>query len=569
MVMRWRITNRGMVAMRLILGLSAIALLLVGCSGNVYRTVKLDPDGTGPGTSIVTDARQRLISNIQIGGASRPGQVDPVRIICVEPSPDVAVAVASALGVGISASQYGSGSLSSANAEGLAQIAERTTAIQAVLRQGYQACIDYMNGAINGTTYSLRQSRLDDLLVTLVLAEDAAGAFGRRGASINTNSAASAEAAASILPQVGKGLDEATNDLSKKQTTLDEKEAALKAADEKQKANQDDASKQEFADAQRERDEAKAARDAALRSVTGLTEAASKATAGATALGQGGITAEPDPEIARAIGDMQEAFVNKDVEQAYISTCLIELGQWKQRDPEDDELRRQALEKVGQSGFADAQLNDYYLATQLGQRTWLTDHCKDNFDTFLRRAQENRYNLNVMKLQIEAQKVKLDQLNAKPASLAIGESTNARLERNAALAAHATVTEALKTLNATEVPKPAGNASVDRIELLQDLERRKAAAAQAGVQGEAQFQGLPLENEVVEVENKRNALAGDLRQHGSEAEQALWEDDFDVVQRRASNLANEYRAYSQGAASLNADIVRILKEIQQAANPSA
>ncbi len=100
-----------------------------------------------------------------------------------------------------------------------------------------------MNGAINGTTYSLRQSRLDDLLVTLVLAEDAAGAFGRKGAAISTTASASAEAAASMMPQIGKGLDEAHNDLAKKQQELDEKEAALKEADRKLKEEATDANR--------------------------------------------------------------------------------------------------------------------------------------------------------------------------------------------------------------------------------------------------------------------------------------------------------------------------------------
>jgi hypothetical protein len=556
--------------MRLVLGLSAIALLLAGCSGNFYRTFKLDAETGGPGTSIASDARSRFVTNVQVGSTSRPGQVDPLRIICVEPSPDVAVAMANSLGAGISASQYGSGALSTATAEGLAQIAERTTAIQAVLRQGYQACIDYMNGAINGTTYSLRQSHLDDLLVTLVLAEDAAGAFGRKGAAISTNAQASADAAASILPNVGKGLDEATNDLSAKQQDLDAKEEAVKTA--QTAADGDPTNEQKKTDlknAQDARDKAKAARDAAMRSVTGITEASAKAAAAAIAVGQGGLTAQTDPDIAREIGDMQETFVNKDVEQAYVSTCLIELGQWKQRDPEDDELRQIAVDEASNLGLDNATLNHYYRATTLGQQTWLTEHCRNNFDTFLRRAQENRYNLDVLKLKIEAQRVQLEQLNAQNASLAIGESTNVRLDFNAAQAAHTAVSAALESLagSAGNVPAPEPQADQDRKDLLNTLGEQKTQAQEDGRQLELKFKDLPVLSAVTAIELNRDTLAGDLRQHGDSAEQFAWQKEFNVAQAQAAQLAQRYSDYSRRAAALNRRIDHLLGEIKAAATP--
>ena len=157
-----------------------VASVLVGCTqgpGTIFRETSLDTGGN-PGPSVTTGARQRLISNMTVGVASTPGRVHPRRILCVEPSPDVAIAVANSFGIGVSILGQGSGSLTGTQIEGIAQLAERTVAIQALLKQGYQACLDYSNGAITGTTYSLRTSRLDDLLVTLVLAENASGAFG-------------------------------------------------------------------------------------------------------------------------------------------------------------------------------------------------------------------------------------------------------------------------------------------------------------------------------------------------------------------------------------------------------
>ena len=155
------------------------ALALGACTtqpGTIFKQFSLND-----GTSLTTGTRQRLVSNISPGLGSRPGRVYPVRIICTEPSPDVAVALANSFGFGVSVLGQGAGSVTGAQVEGIVQLGERTVAIQALLKQGYQACLDYANGAVTGTTYSLRTSRLDDLLVTLILGEVAGGAFGRSG----------------------------------------------------------------------------------------------------------------------------------------------------------------------------------------------------------------------------------------------------------------------------------------------------------------------------------------------------------------------------------------------------
>ena len=78
----------------------AMFAALTACStqpGAILRELNLNE-----GTSYTTGARQRVVSNIKPGIASRPGQVDPLRIICVEPSPDVAIAVANSFGAGLS-----------------------------------------------------------------------------------------------------------------------------------------------------------------------------------------------------------------------------------------------------------------------------------------------------------------------------------------------------------------------------------------------------------------------------------------------------------------------------------
>ena len=77
----------------LLLPILAIAASGLGCAkGNILREIDLNN-----GHSYTTGARQRAITNTEPGALSYPGRVDPKRIVCSEPSPDVAVAVASSM----------------------------------------------------------------------------------------------------------------------------------------------------------------------------------------------------------------------------------------------------------------------------------------------------------------------------------------------------------------------------------------------------------------------------------------------------------------------------------------
>lgn len=118
----------------------------------------------------------------------------PRQIVCAEASPDTASSISSAMtaafsgsgssqGQGISAQAAGFGK---AVAESLVQLGERTASIQ-LLRDGYhRACEAYANGAITDT-YALIISRLDEVMVTMMTGELAAGAFGRKLAATSGN----------------------------------------------------------------------------------------------------------------------------------------------------------------------------------------------------------------------------------------------------------------------------------------------------------------------------------------------------------------------------------------------
>ena len=73
--------------------------------------------------SVLIGARQRAILNVEVGEGSRPGLVNPKRVVCAEPYPDVALAIAHSFGFGVSflaGGGQGAASGSGATSEGVA-----------------------------------------------------------------------------------------------------------------------------------------------------------------------------------------------------------------------------------------------------------------------------------------------------------------------------------------------------------------------------------------------------------------------------------------------------------------
>ena len=76
--------------MKRLLGLAVVAAVLAGCApGAKLKSHILRDD-----EFLATDARLRVVTNTAPGAFSRPGLVDPHKIVCTEPSPDVAAAIA-------------------------------------------------------------------------------------------------------------------------------------------------------------------------------------------------------------------------------------------------------------------------------------------------------------------------------------------------------------------------------------------------------------------------------------------------------------------------------------------
>jgi hypothetical protein len=255
--------------MRFGLAVCAIALLGSGCTlfdrqeKRINYTERLDAGAP----SLVTDAKQRVIvnteANVGVGDfkinpdGSHSGVTSdqvvknhPSRIICAEPSPDVAQAISAAFtaaaqvdvqqaaapagGATVGATQQasGSGSLGSSYAASIAQLGERLATVQLLRDKMYRACEAYQNGAISDTSYTLMLSRFDKTMSSMLAAEVAAGAFGRNLAALG-GSAATSGADPKKLAEAGAAVKAAAKKLQDAAALPDSnagKKAALDAA---------------------------------------------------------------------------------------------------------------------------------------------------------------------------------------------------------------------------------------------------------------------------------------------------------------------------------------------------
>jgi len=184
--------------------LTAAVLFLVGCqdSGTFFRSKTL-----GGNESLLTSADLRTVNRVTPGGRISAGRINPAFVTCAEPSPDVAKAVSSSLSAGGALSVQGipsgvtpevAAAVTRARAESVAQLGERLATIQ-LLRDGlYRACEAYSNGAISDTTYALIVSRFDETMVTMLSTDVAGGAFGRSLAALGGEAAGTSSASADV-----------------------------------------------------------------------------------------------------------------------------------------------------------------------------------------------------------------------------------------------------------------------------------------------------------------------------------------------------------------------------------
>lgn len=183
-------------------------------------------------TALILDAKQRVIIQREVKPDDNyDGRIKPGVITCAEPSPDVAQALSTALSTSLAAglpsasgARNFSADISHSSAESIVQLGSRIATIQLLRDELADLCRSYANGAVTGTTYTLRLSRLDKKMVTLLLSE-AAGRPASTQAFIVGNAEAKNQSSAS--PEEVQKARQAVVDAAK---TLSEKEEALKSA---------------------------------------------------------------------------------------------------------------------------------------------------------------------------------------------------------------------------------------------------------------------------------------------------------------------------------------------------
>lgn len=256
---------------------------------------------------VVTTAEQRAINQTSAGEKSVHGRVTPKYITCAEPSPDVAKAMSTAFNAsasggvtlpnGVTADV--AAAVSRARAEALVQLGERLATIQ-LLRDGlHSACEAYANGAITDTTYAVMLSRFDKTMVTMLVSELAAGAFGRSLAAAGAGSEGHASASA---------------DLSAKITKSRELEQDLKNAQDAQNAAVQDAAAAKTPEAQKTAQEKVDSTRKDVQKKEGDYKNALKASADSAAnvshlTAGGGVTASNNPEIAKTLFEIQRKYI--------------------------------------------------------------------------------------------------------------------------------------------------------------------------------------------------------------------------------------------------------------------
>jgi hypothetical protein len=182
--------------------ISVVTFALGACSTEHYVRAEADVSRS----SLVTDAKQRVILSLpRVHGTSS-------RIVCAEPSPDVAQAISEALKVGLSvdlSKVAGADSkdksvgfdFGKSSAASVAQLGERLAVVQMLRDRMYRACEAYANGAIGEAAYTLLMARNDKTMMSLLSNELAAGAFGRALASIGGSASATGVSEADLGAQ--------------------------------------------------------------------------------------------------------------------------------------------------------------------------------------------------------------------------------------------------------------------------------------------------------------------------------------------------------------------------------
>lgn len=306
---------------KLIISFASI-VLVCGCESgwnSIYRTV--DMEGSGQ-DSVIVDAKQRVITNTSERGA---------RIICAEPSPDVAQGISQSIEAALSAATADnttlSGSAGYSSAAAVAQLGERLATIQLLRDELADLCRAYANGAVTQTHYTLRLSKLDDKMVTLLMGEMASGAFGRQLASTNGVAGGSVTGGASeeTITAMNTEIAELVSQTETEKAEWDQSVQALAAANSAEDKSGVPAAQQSERTKYNDYIASKAKLDERRRQLRELQVGFATTSASANANVAGEIRNRDSgdrAEVAREISRLQQAYLDSDDLTVLLNACI-------------------------------------------------------------------------------------------------------------------------------------------------------------------------------------------------------------------------------------------------------
>ena len=291
-----------MKAARFGLGL-AVLLVLAACEKTNWETHIFHTEDLSK-ASVITDAKQRLVFNRTVDGR---------RMLCAEPSPDVAQAFSEAMKVAASLSAaretpdggkqnlQAAGSFARSYAGAVTQLGERLAVIQLLRDEMYRACEAYANGALTQVSYTLKLARLDKKMATLLSSEMAAGAFGRPLATIGSSANVN-------------GVDEET--LRTAETAAKSEIEALKILGAKAPEAGKEEEKSQQLDAQADK------ANAAIANLAALQQANARLAANAMAQNGGSLQASVNENAEQSLVAIHQNFLDDTGVEPLIDACV-------------------------------------------------------------------------------------------------------------------------------------------------------------------------------------------------------------------------------------------------------
>lgn len=333
-----------------------------------------------PGLGLTTDASLRVMTMTAPGAGSVHGRVNPASMTCTEPSPDVASALVNALSLAVKADAakgpfaggVGVGT-SFSSSQQIAQLAERTVAVQVLREAFWRACEAYANGGINEINYSLLLARIPETMATLRYGELAGGDFGRSLATIGTSGETTSSAqgsaegklsdelakqAATKLEESEKATRDAQRDVDRSLTEKRDLERKVAEKSEQVERQKDEIKtapesavpalerqlsetrreeraesaklaekSNEVVERQRKLDETRSENRKRLEEAKVAQQVATSAKASGTAQAAGGISNSAAKDVATVLKDMHRDFLRDDFNSdSIITACLIALS---------------------------------------------------------------------------------------------------------------------------------------------------------------------------------------------------------------------------------------------------